>query len=322
MKYFAHLIFFSCLLMENYFLPANTKEKQTQDQVNNTNKRKNKPNQDDNLAEKKSKTAAAPKPNWPLMYEWLEYRTIEGTTFMFCSWCEKAKFTNQMAKGTAIYKKDSLDRHLKLKDHSTAERKKNESQNNIVIGFAKQYDKEKGIIVRQMQCVYFAAKNHISLDMYPKLCELITLQNQDIIASHVLAFPKQLVANINSSRSSYGTYQNHNSGREMEKSIISIIKQELHQEINNSPFWSIMIDETASISDEKHLAMVSKHFSHNVPVLRYIGLIELEDCTADNILTQILEFIQVNGLNLDKLIHFGSDGASTMVGKLLINFKY
>src|SRR6266487_2653617 len=94
--------------MENYFLPANTKEKQTQDQVNNTNKRKNKPNQDDNLAEKKSKTAADPKPNWPLMYEWLEYRTIEGTTFIFCSSCEKAKFTNQIFKVIAIYKKDSL----------------------------------------------------------------------------------------------------------------------------------------------------------------------------------------------------------------------
>jgi hypothetical protein len=38
--------------MKNYFLLTNTKEKQTQDQVNNTNKRKNKPNQDDNLAEK------------------------------------------------------------------------------------------------------------------------------------------------------------------------------------------------------------------------------------------------------------------------------
>ncbi|CAB4493264.1 unnamed protein product [Rhizophagus irregularis] len=63
--------------------------------------------------------------------------------------------------------------------------------------------------------------------------------------------------------------------------------------------------------------MVSKHFSHNVPVLRYIGLIELEDYTADNILTQILEFIQNNGLNLDNLIHFGSDDASTMVVKNL-----
>src|SRR6266480_1217564 len=116
--------------------------------------------------------------------------------------------------------------------------------------------------------------------------------------------------------------QNYNSGKEMEKSITSIIKQELYQEINNSPFWSIMIDETTSISDEKHLAIVSKHISHNVPVLRYIGLIELESCTADSIVSQILKFVQVNELNLDKLIHFGSDGASTMVGKLSVNFKH
>ncbi|CAB5360435.1 unnamed protein product [Rhizophagus irregularis] len=119
-------------------------------------------------------------------------------------------------------------------------------------------------------------------------------QNHNIIALKVFALPKQLVNNTNSTRSSYGTYQNHNSEKEME---------------------NIMINETTSISDEKHLAIVSKHFSHNVPVLRYIGLIELEDYTADNILTQILEFIQNNGLNLDNLIHFGSDGASIMVGR-------
>ncbi|CAB5389461.1 unnamed protein product [Rhizophagus irregularis] len=219
-----------------------------------------------------------------------------------------------MAKGITIYKKDLLDRHLKVKDHSIAKKNQKESQNKIAVGFVKQYDKEKGIIVRQMQCVYFTAKNHISLEIYPKLCELIMpSQNQNIIAPKVVALPRQLVDNTNSTRSSYGTYQNHNLGKEMEKSITSIIKQELYQEINDSPFWSIMIDETTSISDEKHLAMVFKHFSHNVPVLSYIGLIELEDCTTDNILTQILEFIQNNGLNLDNLIHFGSDGASTMV---------
>jgi len=43
--------------------------------------------------------------------------------------------------------------------------------------------------------------------------------------------------------------------------------------------------------------------------------LELEDCTASNIFEQILRFIEINELNLNKLIHFGSDGASTMVGK-------
>jgi len=36
-----------------------------------------------------------------------------------------------------------------------------------------------------------------------------------------------------------------------------------------------MIDETTSIADEKHLAIVSKHMSCNVPVLSFIGLVEL-----------------------------------------------
>ena len=101
----------------------------------------------------------------------------------------------------------------------------------------------------------------------------------------------------------------------LERSIVNVIKQELMCEIKNSPFWSIIIDEITSIADEKHLAIVSKHMSYNVPVLRFIRLIELEDCTASNIFKQILIFIQINELNLDKLIHFGSDGASMMVGK-------
>ena len=108
----------------------------------------------------------------------------------------------------------------------------------------------------------------------------------------------------------------------MEKSITSIIKQELYQEINNSPFWSIMIDKTTSISDEKHLAIVLKHISHNIFVLRYIRLIELESYTADSIISQILKIFQDNELNLNKLIHFGSDGIFTIVDKLSVNFKH
>ena len=44
-----------------------------------------------------------------------------------------------------------------------------------------------------------------------------------------------------------------------------------------------MIDKTTSISDEKHLAIISKYMSYNIFVLRFIGLIELEDCIANYI---------------------------------------
>jgi hypothetical protein len=303
--------------MEQYFLPANTKGKQVQNKVHEGTSKRKTITGDDKSADKRIKTAYAPNQQWLATHEWLEFRKVDDTTYMFCTWCESAKFTNLMAKGTSVYKKETIDRHLKVKDHLIAEKKKIEDSNNIISGFAKHYDKDKVMIIQQMQCVYFAAKNYISLNIYPKICQLVKLKDQNTTTTpQVLALPKQIVDDTISTRSSYGTYTNNKSGKMLENSITSIIKQELRREIKNSPFWSIMIDETTSISDEKHLAIVSKHMSHNVPVLRFIGLIELEDCTANNILKQILEFIQVNELNLDNLIHFGSDGASTMVGKL------
>lgn len=305
-------------LMEQYFSPMNTKGKQVPNKVHEgTNKRKKIEN-DNNLAEKKIKTATAPNPQWLQTHEWLEFRKVDDVIYMFCTWCEGAKLTNQMAKGTAVYKKETIDRHLKVKDHLIVEKKRKENQNSIIAGFARQYDKDKTAIIQQMQCVYFASKNYISLNIYPKLCHLVKLKDQDVTTTNpqVLALPKQIVDDPISTHSSYGTYMNHKSGLMFEKSITYVIKQELWREIKDSPFWSIMIDETTSISDEKHLAIVSKHMSHNVPVLRFVGLIGLEDCSANNILEQILKFIQINELNLNNLIHFGSDGASTMVGKL------
>src|SRR6266540_5001387 len=133
-----------------------------------------------------------------------------------------------------------------------------------------------------MQCVYFATKNYISLNVYPKLCHLVKLKDQSATTTpQILTLLKQIIDNTTSTRLSYGTYTNNKSEIMLEKSITSIIKQELIYEIKNFPFWSIMIDETTSISNEKHLAIVSKHMSYNIPVLRFIGLIELEDCTAN-----------------------------------------
>lgn len=79
----------------------------------------------------------------------------------------------------------------------------------------------------------------------------------------------------------------------MEKLITSIIKQKLYQEINSSSFWSIIIDETTFIFNEKHLAIVSKYFLHNVLILRYIRLTEFEDCIADNILTKFWNLLKI-----------------------------
>ncbi|EXX63483.1 uncharacterized protein OCT59_017532 [Rhizophagus irregularis] len=75
-----------------------------------------------------------------------------------------------------------------------------------------------------------------------------------------------------------------------------------------------MIDETNSITDEKHLAVVSRHISHNVPVTRYLGMINLDELTAEAIAFDLKSFIIAKGLKVENLLHFGSDGAATLIG--------
>ena len=49
-----------------------------------------------------------------------------------------------------------------------------------------------------MQCVYFTPKNYISLNVYPKLCHLVKLTDQNITTTNpqILALPKQVVDDI------------------------------------------------------------------------------------------------------------------------------
>ncbi|CAG8513165.1 4745_t:CDS:2 [Cetraspora pellucida] len=74
----------------------------------------------------------------------------------------------------------------------------------------------------------------------------------------------------------------------------------------------ILLDESNTITNEKTLAIVSKHFANNVPVIRYIGMISLNKTTVEAILADLELFCTAKGLDLTRLIHFDSDGASNI----------
>ena len=54
--------------------------------------------------------------------------------------------------------------------------------------------------------------------------------------------------------------------------------------------------------------------ANNVPVVRYLGLIELDDCSANSITAYIKRFLIEKDLQIKNIAHFGSDGASVMTG--------
>ncbi len=60
--------------------------------------------------------------------------------------------------------------------------------------------------------------------------------------------------------------------------------------------------------------MVSKHMAGNIPILRYLELIELLNIDTNVIMKNLENFFVVKMLNTDDLMHFGSDSASVMLG--------
>ncbi|CAI2185263.1 2458_t:CDS:1, partial [Funneliformis geosporum] len=101
-------------------------------QSSETPKRKPNSATDGSKVNKKSKTAASPKDSWRNIHDWLEYRNIDEKVFMFCTWCEKAGYSNQFAKGCNTYKKDLIDRHVKNKEHNLLEKARKGNQPNII----------------------------------------------------------------------------------------------------------------------------------------------------------------------------------------------
>ncbi|CAG8693661.1 13088_t:CDS:2, partial [Funneliformis caledonium] len=81
---------------------------------------------------------------------WLEYRDVYGVVLMFCRWCEVKKYTNEFAKGTSNYQKQSIDRHLAHHEHKAEAEAKKSNQNNLVVTFSRQLDANKIKVITQM----------------------------------------------------------------------------------------------------------------------------------------------------------------------------
>lgn len=194
----------------------------------------------------------------------------------------------------------------------------------IITNFAKQLGIDKLNIISLIRNVYFCAKNHQSINLFPNICELVTTQihnHKEYNISNRICILKSPHYEKSKMKMSYGSYTNNNSGNEFLNSICSVIEKSLFEELNTSKYWNIMINESNTISDNKHLAIVAKYMINNVPYMRYLGMINLEETNALYIFNQIKSFLESKNLNFDSLIHFGSDGASNMTGNLYIYFS-
>lgn len=177
-----------------------------------------------------------------------------------------------------------------------------------------------------MRNVYYLAKHHHALNTFPDLCQFVLYQrknekqmetNKEIKILRLPPFQEQrrCISPSISTNNKYATYANPVSGREMLSSVSYIIEEAVMNEVRSSPFWSMLIDESNTIVQEKTIVFVSKHLVDNEPVIRFLGISQVTDGSSNAIVDLINKFISQKGLNKSKLFHFGSDGASNMIGE-------
>src|SRR6266511_3987378 len=229
--------------------------------------------------------------DWFNRYTWLESEEINQETLIFCKLCRNRNGMSNFSKGTKSFRLDKIKAHSNSNEHK-------KSESILLVSDTEQSNGEKLSIISLMRNIYFCSKHNISLKkIYPGLCNLMSLQTENNISNKISI-----------------------AGFDFLDSIASVIKNSLFDELNSSPYWSVMIDEANSVDDDKYLAIVGKCIANNMPIMRYLGLINLDSTVGENIYNQIISFCVSNEISYHQIIHFGSDGASNMTGmKLILN---
>ncbi|CAG8704413.1 1214_t:CDS:2, partial [Racocetra fulgida] len=124
-----------------------------------------------------------------------KYLETDGNLRMFCKLCKAAKFDNAFTRGTNIFKKDIVKWH---DEKDLKHQKAKEQFSTLVLHQLNDTDMK---IIWQMKCVYFAAKKHLSFNVYPDL------YNPQILKISALSLEES------SEYKDYGTYLNYVAAR-------------------------------------------------------------------------------------------------------------
>ena len=88
----------------------------------------------------------------------------------------------------------------------------------------------------------------------------------------------------------------------------------LLQHVHNSPFFSIVIDESTDVAVNKQLIMYVRYIEPAGPVTSFATILQLEEGSALAIYVAICNQLKVWNVDLGKLVGFASDGAAVMTG--------
>ena len=160
-------------------------------------------------------------------------------------------------------------------------------------------------VVSGMRTVYWLAEEHIATEKYKSLMNILKMQGcKDI-------------ENLNVAKNA--SYNSVQTAKDFQSVIAECIQDEITEKLHKSPFVTVMADESTDIAVSKKLLIYAKLICDGiVPETHFLTniTIEEEQCTAPVVTQKIQNVIAARSIPVDKVMCFGSDGASIMTGRV------
>ena len=255
-------------------------------------------------------------------YSWLYCN--DPNEGMFCKVCQEKGTPPppQAAKGawTIRVRRDWNHATEKLKNHNTsqwhrdavtvsrmAEQAKQKNVLEMQLSSATKEAEEKriknrSVLLKLIRSTYFLVKNHIPhTTTLSKLVNLQIANGDELLKHHV-----EGAANAQ--------YTSSFSATKIIEAIDTWIDRKLEKSLRDSPFFSIMADESQDITSQEELSICCRWLVDDRPEEHFMTILHVTSTDAKAITTASTSFIGSKGLNYQTLIGQGYDGAATFSG--------
>ena len=257
-------------------------------------------------------------PEWRSKWPWIEYDDAgEG---MLCSLCKRFGKPPTQAHGAWVTRPicnwvkatELLTKHEKSDWHrasveSSAMAEMAKKQGDIIEQMRSASEEEKrknrAMIIKLIRSLYFLVKHRIPH----------TTTFQDLITLQIENGNEQLKVHLNSCPNN-ATYLSKMTTAELLRSISDHIEEKLLSRLKESPYFSILADESTDIASKEELSICGRWLEIGKPVEHFLGMVHIKQVDARSITEALLQFLHTKGIDLKRLRGLGFDGASTMSG--------
>ena len=153
-----------------------------------------------------------------------------------------------------------------------------------------------------LKVLFFMLQYNLALDLFSSLIDLcIDVGAQDL--------PKLRLAKN-------ATYSSWDTVHDLLNILTKHVKQILLTNMNNSPCYATMVDEVTDNRTIKHLAICTCFINQKGVVQNgFLTDVELPNATANSITSAITTELTNQGLSIQNMTGFDSDGAAVFVGR-------